>query len=166
MFHGFFCLIFFFLFMGAIAPRALAQEAISCSSSESQCEAYLCLEEQMNCGEKGYLKEFGYQNCQKYLDSEEFVSESLKSWYAKVRLCLQNRAIEIVANGEEDSLSCQKLKDKAFQSHVRCYIETGFCQLDFFDKLDLARITGSDLFKVESLKTEAQINKFCLKEWL
>jgi hypothetical protein len=142
---------------------SLEVRAQQCTASDHDCEAYLCMEEHWDCGKKGYLQKFGYKNCQKFLKNEPNVSENLKNWFPLVRVCLQEKIFDISENVEPKPKNCEMLKSQAFESHVDCYIETGFCELNFFDRLSLAQLVGKDLFLPESIASQQKILEHCEK---
>ena len=143
-----------FLWMLLHLPNQVS--AIACEPSRESCDYYLCKEEEMRCGEKGYLLSFGHQLCEVYLKQERLSSLALQDWYPKVRLCLQ-RAVEILDPAE----SCESLKVNAFAAHEGCYLQTGFCSLSWEDKFEVWKLAGAAAFSSQSIEVSLKILAYC-----
>lgn len=94
-------------------------------------------------------------------DKPEF-SQKGQEWLGNVGLCLQKSLVSLATGPEE--LSCDKLKDFAFSTHTKCYIETGFCDQSFRDQLTLLGIVGiGELFTdLASIKSSLTVFKHCV----
>lgn len=163
-----------FLLIGSLLASSLLFSSTvlaqnNCQASSTSCEAYSCLEEKVSCGEKGYFLKFGLKNCENFLEKEEEMSPSAQAWMPRVRLCLQAELFQITDQVQADApiwssaKTCKKIKKEAFKSHVDCYVETGFCELSWSDRLKIARIAGKDAFLPQSISTEMQILSICHK---
>ncbi len=131
-----------------------------CQPSQDNCDYYSCLENQTQCGRKGYLLQFGKKNCERYLTNQKFSSNTLKAWYPKARKCLQE---QLDANMKSDSPagSCQEIKEIAFDSHLYCFVEAGYCELSWIDQFVVLMVAGTDLLIPSSIKTGIQIDAAC-----
>jgi hypothetical protein len=130
-------------------------ELPSCLPSKDSCEFYQCLEAQYPCGPNGYVLQFGSPQCEKYLHVQALSTLGLQLWYPRVRECLQ----EELAQGQ--FATCQELSDFAFQSHIPCYVKTGFCQLSFVDRLQYMMVVGSSLLDPSVQMAAWQIQQIC-----
>lgn len=100
-----------------------------CTPSANSCDFYRCEEEHQNCGPKGYWQNFGYPYCMKFLKNQSSFSRDSQRWLTDVRECLQVRVGEVAAH-----LSCNHIEKEALDSHVSCYVDTGFCHLKNSEK--------------------------------
>ncbi|WP_142696251.1 hypothetical protein [Bdellovibrio sp. NC01] len=65
----------------------------------------------------------------KFLKDQALFTPDSQRWLTDVRECLQVRVGEVVNN-----LACDKIEKEALDSHVSCYVDTGFCQLKNAEK--------------------------------
>lgn len=127
------CLIFFFA-----AQPSLANSA--CQDLVGTCAYYECIEDNhLACGGDGYLLGFGLYYCNKFSDQnfrslkspmrQEIFPVNGNKWRDDVRECLQVQ-METYLSDNQESLTCEGLKDFAFGSHPACYTGTNsFCSL-------------------------------------
>jgi hypothetical protein len=99
----------------------------NCTPKEDSCDYYLCLEEEMRCGYKGFPLRYGYKFCQNFLDINT-KSEELKNWLDKTRICLQESL------DHSDLKQCSTLLNVSVKDHVKCYIDNGYCDLQKRDR--------------------------------
>lgn len=137
-------------------PQGVQAHSHRCAPSSESCSYYQCKENQERCGEEGYLLHFGERLCQKYLDTQDESSPALQEWYPKVRLCLQEAVHSLPA-----PLSCSDLQERAFETHLGCYISTGFCSLSMGDKLQVLEVAGADAFMPKTLEVSLEIAARC-----
>lgn len=104
----------------------------ACPASDSSCDFYICKEQEHPCGPRGYWMEFGQPYCEKFLLDEGSFSPQSQVWLQDVRLCLQERVADI-----SSEFSCETIHKEAMHSHVSCYVDTGFCELTYFEKLKI-----------------------------
>lgn len=120
----------------------------------SQCEYYRCREAQADtaCGPTGYYLDFAYDYCQRY----QAVTAPLMSPAGQVFLHDIRRCLMTVMEAEIPlTSSCAAVKQAGFDSHPRCYIDAGFCQLPVADWVRvLATISPSD-FSFRQILTTA-----------
>lgn len=129
---------------------------LDCRTSSDNCSFYRCLENEKHCGSRGYPLAFGNRLCVKYREAQDSSSYALQAWYPKVRQCLQ-----VVLTKIADPLSCSQLEKKAFASHLGCYMETGFCKLDFADKLEILRVEGWEALDPKSMDVALKVLAEC-----
>jgi hypothetical protein len=112
-----------------ISGSMIARE---CTPTSDQCNFYDCAEEYLQCGEKGYLQTTAKELCnpQEY---ENIKSEKILNFSNSVRRCLQEEIIEIA----DQTNKCQKIKQLALESHVPCFIESGFCSLTLKERMKI-----------------------------
>jgi hypothetical protein len=106
--------------------------AETCTPSANNCEYYRCMERNRSCGSKGYWQDFAIPYCQKFVDDNAKFNTESQRWLRDVRECLQVRLDEVSANS-----SCNQIKDNAMDSHVGCYVDTGFCSLAAADQIKI-----------------------------
>lgn len=138
----------------------LVSAAEVCQTSDSSCEYYECIESKVHCGEEGYPLRFGKKNCQKYLDQQSQSYEHVQVWYPKIRKCLQD-AVDKMLQSPTGPSTCSELESAAFESHIGCYYNTGFCELNFMDKVQVINQTGADFFMYDSIATGIKIENEC-----
>ncbi|MDG0816638.1 hypothetical protein [Bdellovibrio svalbardensis] len=90
------------------------------------------MEQEKSCGSKGYWKEFGYPYCTKFLINQNKFSPRLQRWLTDVRECLQVRVSE-----STQQASCSQTYRAAMDSHVSCYVDTGFCELNMAERFKI-----------------------------
>jgi hypothetical protein len=128
-----------------------------CSHLKGDCEFYACMEEEYKCGRAGYPTGFGGKYCLGFSSIEKDFSEEGKLWIEKTRACLMQKILQA-----PDYNNCQELREKSFTDHVPCYVESGFCQLSFMDKLKITNLIKKELFKFETIKTGFETLRKCI----
>jgi hypothetical protein len=117
------------------------QNATECAPYVGSCEYYRCREAIQPCGEKGYFMRFGYRYCTTFLTKlKPRVAPRQQDWLERVGTCLQQKVEEIPV-----ITSCTLAKNLAIDSHVDCYMKTGFCAMPFSLKLKLLGIVYPEL---------------------
>eukprot|EP00122_Pirum_gemmata_P004933 Pgem_evm1s4495 len=118
---------------------------------QTTCEYYQCVSERHPCGSNGYAEGYGGKYCKRFQELKPNLSTKGQRWVELTTQCLQS---EFSAFYEGDnSKSCDVLSKKAFDSHPKCYTQTGanVCDLPFLDiwkvgntpdKLDLVKWSG------------------------
>ncbi len=145
----------FLLFISSIFSEPSRQ----CEDLIGNCEYYSCIEEKKHCGHKGYLEAFGLKYCLKFHENEDQFCPYGKEWLEKVRSCL------MVSVGEfPENTSCKNFKKMAFQSHVPCYLSTGFCELSMKEKKKIFKMISGTLWRPEVLKSLSKVALACKKE--
>ncbi len=136
-----FSFVVYWIAFGNLNGARLGYAAGECSSFLDRCEYYECREKLETCGEKGYFKRFALRYCSRFTDEVKFSLSKLgQEWLDRVALCLRSE-LEPVAYG----LSCQEIENQAIDIHSVCYIGTGFCQIPFFDKLQILQTIFKEL---------------------
>lgn len=133
---------------------AHAEFAPSCPkmSKANSCDFYdKCLEAKNSCGSDGYPLGYGLKFCETFNSME--LSASGEKWITATMACLQERLIDYA----EVKTSCDKIHTEAFNNHVQCYVDSGFCKLPLSDK---AQIAATNLWAtVTSLEGTVQAAK-------
>lgn len=101
--------------------------ANQCSPSGLDCSAYLCVEDTLKCGYKGFPLRFGYRFCNNFLELK-VKSSRLNTWLNNTRHCLQDKMVS------NSLYSCSNIQAGSIRDHVTCYKENGFCQLPTNEK--------------------------------
>jgi hypothetical protein len=131
--------------LGPLAEVAMADplddSPTACASQIGNCNYYVCREATQNCGDDGYLMHFGYRYCTAFMnDVRPKMSAAGAVFMDKVAPCLQQKLDAVPL-----SASCQETSDDAIASHPGCYIENGYCELSFSDKLLIAETIWQSL---------------------
>lgn len=95
--------------------------------ADDNCSFYLEQEIEKSClfneqSSSDYFTNYGYFFCRKF-QTISTTSNNIKSFVNKTRSCLQNEL------KKQNKLSCNKIESIAFDSHPRCYKNSGYCTL-------------------------------------
>jgi hypothetical protein len=129
--------------------------AKDCHSDTSICAFYCKANEQLNCETSNYLMSFGYKYCQRFLEKDEIFRPHTRHVLSKIRTCL----VQKLATAE--SLTCENAAPVAIQSHVDCYVNNGFCDIQFRDRLVIFWEIKSELPDPEFQASMRQILRKC-----
>ena len=72
---------------------------------------------------------YGYKYCNKFLETYEYYDDKGKKWIDDTLVCLKESLVKDMENQQPET--CDQLLNNAFDSHVPCYTQNGFCQLAF-----------------------------------
>jgi len=124
------------------------------------CGFYLQLEQEKQCGDLGYLKNYGFPYCQKFTFQEKnrFTNQGQR-FVVKAGLCLQNVLWKNHLSLDDEA--CSEIKTKAFESHTHCYYHSGFCKLTFHDKMVVFSIVKGELLQSIHRKQALKMLKIC-----
>lgn len=123
--------------------------------STENCSFYQTLESQHQCGPKGYLQA-AFPLCQKYLNAQPRMNDEIQAFFPQVRYCLQDEFYQLGSR-----LKCEKLDRIAIQTHIDCYLKTGFCELSWLSKTQLTVLTLPQMKSSLWRETAEQILKAC-----
>lgn len=130
-------------------------DSSECKPDANSCEYYLCKEINDPCGVKGYWLAYGYKYCRIFLTQTDSFSNTSKIWMYKARYCLQ-QALQLETKDRE----CSEDRKVAMDSHVACYIQSGFCSLSLKDRSEIIWLLRSAFTQpmtyVEGLEVEYQ----------
>jgi len=128
-----------------------------------------CLEAKYHCGEQGYPLGYGEHYCETFKVKRDLLSPAGQKWMVDTMQCLQETlvhegAMDVLHVGDGD---CGLLKDIAFDSHSRCYVSSGLCELHTRDWVAILRIVEiKTLFgSVAALKETLQSTARCGSLW-
>lgn len=130
---------------------------IHAAPSKKSCSYYGEVEREYRCGSEGYPVKFGYRLCEKYRVAEPTMPAAVKTWFPKIRYCLQ-RYLE---NQRGSIRDCEDLHRKAINSHIGCYVATGFCDLGFMDQAAILQVTSTDIFNADILALSFRVQAAC-----
>ena len=142
----------FFIFLFFISLNVSADFSENCprQSIPNTCVFYeKCLEEKNTCGIEGYPLGYGLKYCNEFNGME--LSENGEKWIEQTMLCLQNE----LAPYAEEKTSCEVIKNEAFNTHVFCYVNSGFCELPAKDKLIIGTTNLWTVVKTEEGRKQA-----------
>ncbi len=119
------------------------------------CAYYPRKSKQLGCASNGYLMRFGYRYCAKFLREEREYTPAGQRFMQAIRPCLiQN--LEVRSN-----IDCRNVKALAERTHVRCYLQNGFCQLPEADKVRLFVSVWPEIFDPGFNAVIGQIQRAC-----
>lgn len=98
----------------------------------NSCEFYKkCLNSHFQCdAEKGYPLGFAYHYCSSFSVNSIKYSEPIQKWVRDVKVCLKRSLLNYYQDSvNNNKYDCDGLKKLAFESHPKCYIDSGICQL-------------------------------------
>jgi len=147
----------FFLLFICFSTSLRAELNISCEVSEESCNSYLCMEDDNNCGKRGYYIGFGYKYCTKFSKYINKFSLTGQFWLFDAKVCLQKATLEVSRKG----LSCRQVKKASFKSHVPCYIDAGFCDLPLKDKFQVMKVIYKTILKPSTFLPGFKVMKQC-----
>ncbi len=133
-----------------------AKDYMECIPSPFDCNYYKCIEDTKNCGKLGYPMRLGHRYCEKFGKRSNRFSPEGQVWLYSVRLCLQEEL-----NRSVQELSCKKIKKKAADHHLKCYFETGFCQLSKQDQRKIYGVLGMAMMRPYFVKIGLKLLNKC-----
>uniref|UniRef100_A0AC34PYF5 Uncharacterized protein n=1 Tax=Panagrolaimus sp. JU765 TaxID=591449 RepID=A0AC34PYF5_9BILA len=146
-----FCSTFFFVICQAV--------------SNNFCDYYLELENQVFCGENGYLVRYGYPYCSRFTSPEyyDLFDEPGQKWVDCTAKCLLVKTRQIVEKEVgKAGVNCEKIEVEAFEVHTECYRECNFCQICRTNKFALISVFDPvDLFYPKTLNQVYEIGTMC-----
>ncbi len=120
------------------------------------CSDYIKLQQELNCSENHYLKNFAYKYCNRYQKHEASYSPQGQEWIKDVRQCLLTHLLE-----SNEIFSCNSIAKAAYADHIVCYIKHGFCHLDFKDQRMALLHAWDSLYYLEVWKSILDISRTC-----
>ena len=125
------------LFFKVIITRSIDQ-CNALSKLEKNCEFYFdCLEENYQCGPKGYPVGYGGKYCTRFLQYYGEFSEKGQKWIESTLVCLKKALIEEITIRKTQT--CQNINKVAFDSHPNCYVASGFCEYVLSNPINAAK---------------------------
>ncbi|KAK6498926.1 hypothetical protein TWF481_011497 [Arthrobotrys musiformis] len=118
----------------------------TCTPTSASCTFYTCLESKSGCGPSGYELGYALPFCNAISAVSSSLSANGQAWYSATKLCLQNALVTEASC----KTSCTDIYLNAFASHVPCYVNNGFCELNgadlkiFFQIVGVAGVTSND----------------------
>lgn len=117
---------------------------------------------ELRCSAKNYLLRFGEHYCNQFLKPKvkNSFSKAGGRIVANIRLCLQNELVN------DTRLTCRTSKSLAQEHHLRCYVESGFCELGFSDKYVILQEVYKELNDPDFALTTKDIGIACAERIL
>ena len=124
----------------------------------NSCQFYVdCLEAKNQCGKEGYALGFGNKYCALFNSLE--LSRHGEDWISGTMACLQEALIHFAAK----TSTCESIKQTAFESHVKCYVDNGFCELGLGDQMKISEtVIWEVLTSVDGINQSANTLSECL----
>jgi hypothetical protein len=115
------------------------------------CQFYNCREAEHACGPSGYYQGYAEKYCVRFLQSlRPRMSPAGQRFLDVARDCLM-RYVDTELPPDD---ACDDVKTRAFQSHVACYHDNGFCELSLSDRwLLINTVDPADFDVSAALKT-------------
>lgn len=137
---------------------------LSCQNPRlKSCDFYTrCAEETLRCGRNGYPLRYGAKNCRRFVARLDSFSPQGQAWIWKTMLCLQKYLVKPVAASDA---TCDSVNHEAFQSHPRCYVDSGFCDLPLNDLVQVVVTVKSDLFQGPAIEQALTTAKGCARRY-
>jgi hypothetical protein len=111
----------------------------------------------MGCEKSDYLESFANEYCYRFAETENHYSANGRKFLSVVGDCLRK---EIASN--IDNLNCKSVKPFAADSHVLCYVQSGYCDLDFQDRLQIFKtVFLPTIFDGTFREVARQLNEQC-----
>ncbi|KAL4477721.1 hypothetical protein ABPG74_002871 [Tetrahymena malaccensis] len=138
----------------------------------NDCGWYInCLEDAYMCGPKGYPVGYGYKYCSRFVEKFNKFSPAGQKWIDGTLTCLKQSLKDALIHS--DSMTCADVNKIAFNSHPKCYVENGFCEL--FTKQDIQEIYQTlvsllqvyqvkDFLSIQSIKQVITVAFDCLQK--
>jgi len=126
------------------------------------CDQYDVFESQFHCGEDGYFLEFGKRYCNRFFEPEIFkdFDDVGKKFVQCVGVCLVKDLREYLENNP--AASCTAITDRAFETHVDCYTQCGFCGACQHNWMTLRRVFSiKDFLSLRALKSVEGVANGC-----
>ena len=155
-----------------VIPNEFSNSTLCSNPVRGQCSFYEdCLETRYHCGPAAYPLGYGMKYCNKFNAAKGRFSDQGQTWMLDTMECLQLALVpDAVGSQPEETQEhgvspCDVLRRKAFDSHARCYIESGVCALGLKDwmqiveTIDLKTLFGS----WEALKEALEAAAGCLQ---
>ncbi|KZV87690.1 hypothetical protein EXIGLDRAFT_723446 [Exidia glandulosa HHB12029] len=142
------------------------------------CRYYIdCAEASLSCGPHGYPIGYGFHYCSLFARDLRDFSPRGRAWVLRTMTCLQHALVPIVPAlaekvnchpgpecGHDSDRACAELKELAFDTHPKCYVDSGVCNLrSVRDYILIAKVVGVGNFLT---KQAVQTAFACPKQWL
>lgn len=135
-----------------------------------------CLQAAFQCPEDGYPIGYGYKYCSRGLRLEPLLTPRQADWFQRTLKCLKGSLKDILREQDVNrNVTCETLEKVAFNSHVKCYTQNGFCHLfsimhPFVTGRFLQRLSMyydvRDLFSKYGRRQVVKTGMICVKKWL
>lgn len=157
-------------FLSQVIPNEYSNPTLCSNPVRGQCSFYEdCLETRYHCGPSDYPLGYGKKYCNKFNAAKGRFSNQGQTWMLDTMECLQlalvPEAIGSQEVEEQDGSPCEVLRRKAFDSHARCYVESGVCTLGLKDWTQIVEVVElKTLFgSWEALKEALETATGCLE---
>jgi hypothetical protein len=111
----------------------------------------------MQCGPSGYIQSFALPYCRIFLNEKEHFSLNGQLILSNIRLCLQ----VVLQKNAEAGMTCEELTGFGFDSHEKCYIKSGFCELHEEDIFKIGWTARKQIFNSLIWELFLKLNIFC-----
>ncbi|KAI6192054.1 hypothetical protein M3Y97_00294400 [Aphelenchoides bicaudatus] len=126
------------------------------------CNSYNTLERQFKCGQSGYFIGYGLRYCNRFFNKDYYshFDNTGKHFVNCTGPCLIDELKSFLKTTPK--AGCQAITNKAFGTHVDCYVKCGFCKACKTNKDALRRIYEfKDFLSTKALETVEDTLKKC-----
>ncbi|CZS93101.1 hypothetical protein WAI453_000836 [Rhynchosporium graminicola] len=116
-----------------------------------------CAEATLQCGAGGYPLAYGQKNCLAFQADLTKYTPAGQDFIWNTMHCLQLALINII---KCDS-TCDTAGNAAFDSHPKCYVDSGFCDLPVMDWYQVVKTVGTDLLGIKPIRQILQTGGTC-----
>ena len=80
--------------------------------------------------------------------------------------CLQQSIVEPVLEQGPHDITCANVTEIAYSTHTKCYVDSGLCDLSFWDKMQIYNVVDySDVFSWRGMSLSIEMDLIC-KGWM
>jgi hypothetical protein len=116
-----------------------------------------CAEATLQCGAGGYPLAYGQKNCLAFQSDLTKYTAAGQAFIWSTMHCLQLALLQAI---QCDS-TCDTAGTAAFNSHPKCYIDSGFCGLPIKDWWQVVKTVGWDLAGIKPIQQMLQTGGSC-----
>ncbi|KAJ3495426.1 hypothetical protein NLG97_g3409 [Lecanicillium saksenae] len=127
------------------------------------CDFYSrCAEPTLKCGSHGYAIRYGQKHCHGFSYWASKFSDQGQKWIWDTMKCLQNSLVQPLI---QCGTTCSSFEAAAFDSHPKCYAESGVCFLPVLDYIKVGLVVRGDLFEGPARKQAEGTLLLCAKKY-
>lgn len=142
---------------GALILCLTSLTAAAAPTELELCETYQTVAHSLQCSDNNYLLQFGYRYCRAYVQTAYRYLPETQITLSKIRKCL------IADITSDTSLTCDNSETRAMESHLRCYVQSGFCEIDAFDQILIYQVAARETHRTSFQKTMSTVGFACLQ---
>ncbi|KAJ6790412.1 hypothetical protein PWT90_07655 [Aphanocladium album] len=127
------------------------------------CDFYTrCAEPTLKCGSAGYALRYGEKHCHRFSNWINIFSTTGQKWVWDTMNCLQNSLVQPLI---QCGTTCSSFEAAAFDSHPKCYADSGVCALPPLDYAKIIMLVNGDLFEGPAKKQAVDTLYACAEKY-